>query len=297
MSQLFGAIEAGGTKFVCAVGTGPNDLQEVRFPTTTPEETLGKAVDFFRPFRQDLVSIGVGTFGPVDLNLSSDTYGHITSTPKKHWSHTDFIGTLRKEFDIAYGFDTDVNAAALSEAKWGAGNGLSNLVYITIGTGVGAGVLAGGKLVHGLVHPELGHMFLPKHPDDNFAGNCPSHGDACFEGLCAGPAIEARWGKPGFELGEGHPAWELQAHYVATALVNIICTLSPEKIILGGGVMDQEHLLVKIRAKTLALLNGYVQHPALLDGIDSYIVRPGLGNKAGVLGSMLLGSCLLGESF
>jgi len=297
VTSMFGAIEAGGTKFVCGVGTGQDDFEEVRFATTTPEQTLERVSDYFRSYRGRLDGIGVGTFGPVDLDAASLTWGYITSTPKAHWSNTDVIGHLRKEFDVPYAFDTDVNAAALGEAKWGAAVGLDNVVYITIGTGVGGGVLSGGRLVHGLVHPELGHMFLQKHPQDTFTGHCPFHQDRCLEGLCAGPAIEARWGKPGYELESDHLAWEFQAFYVAQALVNIVCTLSPQIIILGGGVMDQTRLLSAVRDNTVNFLNAYVQHPLLTEkAIERFIVRPGLGNKSGLMGALAMVQDRVGEA-
>lgn len=288
MKNLFGAIEAGGTKFVCAVGTGPDDITEVRFPTTTPEETLGKALAFFAPYKGQLKSIGIGSFGPVDLQRNSPTYGFVTSTPKPGWADTEFAGVFARLFDLPVGFDTDVNGAALGEQRWGAAQGLDNFIYITMGTGIGGGVVAGGKLIHGLVHPELGHMFVPKQPDDTFAGQCPYHGDKCFEGVAAGPAIGARWGTPAHELPADHPAWDLQARYVATALASLVCSFSPQRIILGGGVMGQTHMLNSVREKTVQVLNGYIQSPAIIENINEYLVLPGLGDKAGILGAMVL---------
>jgi len=293
MTKLYGAIEAGGTKFVCAVGSSPKDLTEVRFATTSPSETLAKAIAFFDTYRGQLAGLGVGSFGPIDLNRDSPRYGYITSTPKPGWSDTDVVGKLNKALEIPVAFDTDVNTAALAEGRWGAGVGLTDFIYLTIGTGIGGGVICNGKVVHGMMHPELGHSFLAKRVEDTYRGRCPFHGDACFEGLAAGPAIEERWQKAGIELGADHPAWELQAHYVAQALVNFICTLSPQKIILGGGVMDQLHLLSRVRAKTHRLLNGYIQAEPLLSEIESYIVAPSLGNQAGVLGGLVLAETLL----
>lgn len=288
MKKLYGAIEAGGTKFVCAVGSGPDDLQTVRFATTTPQQTLQQTIDFFMPYQRHLKAIGVGSFGPVDLDFHSATYGHITSTPKPGWANTDMIGALRHHFEIPMGFDTDVNGAALGEGRWGAAQGLENYIYITIGTGIGGGVVANGELVHGLVHPELGHILLTKLADDTFAGSCPFHGDACFEGLASGPAIEARWQMPGSDLPADHEGWDMQARYIAQALMTYMCALSPQRIILGGGVMAQAQLLPLIQTQLLRCLNGYIQHPAILDGMDKLVVLPGLGDKAGILGALVL---------
>ncbi len=296
MTKLFGGIEAGGTKFVCAVGTGPDDIRaEARFPTTTPTETIGKAVAFFQEYQQKepLAAIGIATFGPVDLNPASETYGYITATPKPNWSFAPFGGVVAAELGLPVGFDTDVNGALLGEQRWGAAQGLQNAIYLTIGTGIGGGALVNGKMVHGLVHPEMGHMLLAPRSDDPLpGGNCPFHGH-CLEGMANGPAMEARWGAKAETFGPDHPAWELEAHYLAQALQGLICTLSPERIILGGGVMNQLHLFPLIRAKTLAALNGYVQHPGILENIETYIVPPGLGNRAGVLGAIALGMAAL----
>jgi len=290
MDNIYGAIEAGGTKFVCAVGNGPENLHVRRFDTTVPEETLPKVVGFLREedSRDELTAIGVGSFGPVDLNRHSDTYGHITSTPKLHWSHTDIVGLLESEFGVPVGFDTDVNAAALGEHRWGKARGLTNFVYLTVGTGIGGGGMLNGELMHGLVHPEMGHIFIPSDPRDEYAGKCPFHGNRCFEGLASGPAIEERWGKPARDLDYRHKAWHLEAHYVSLALVNYICTLSPQRIIIGGGVMEQKQLFRLIRENVGSLLNDYIQSPEILGNIDGYIVPPGLGGRAGVLGAMAL---------
>lgn len=288
---LYGGIEAGGTKFVCAVGTGPDDLRaEVRFPTTTPEETIGRAIDYFKEQAkiEPVAAIGIASFGPVDPNPASPTFGYITTTPKPYWANADLAGTISRALgDIPVGFDTDVNGAALGEHRWGAAQGLDTFIYLTIGTGLGGGGLVGGRLMHGLIHPEMGHVRLPRHPDDPYPGACPFHGD-CLEGMAAGPALQGRWGQRAETLPLDHPAWEIEAHYLAYGLVNFICTLSPQRIILGGGVMDQAHLFPLVRRKTVELLNGYVQSPAILERIDEYIVPPGLGNKAGVLGAIAL---------
>ncbi len=297
MTRLYGGVEAGGTKFVCAVGSGPHDIRaETRFPTTTPEETLGRAIDFFRGYQADLAGLGVASFGPVDPNPASPTFGYVTTTPKPGWPNTDVAGAFRRALGLPVAFDTDVNAAALGEWRWGAAQGLDTFIYITVGTGIGGGVMAGGKLVHGLIHPELGHIRLPHDwQADPFPGSCPYHGD-CLEGLASGPALEARWGQRGDTLTADHPAWPLQAHYLALALVCFICTLSPQRLVLGGGVMNQPHLFPLLRAEVQRLLNGYVQSPAVLDAIDRYIVPPALGGYAGVLGSMALAMGAAGEA-
>ena len=296
---LFGGIEAGGTKFVCAVGTGPDDLrEEVRFPTTTPEETIGQALAYFREqaAKSPLDAIGIASFGPVDPDPASETWGYITSTPKPHWANTEFATRLQRELGVPVGFDTDVNGAALGEYRWGAAQGLSNFIYLTIGTGIGGGAMVNGQLLHGLIHPEMGHILLPPRPDDPTPGGfCPFHGH-CLEGMANGPAIEKRWGQRAETLSPEHAAWDLEAHYLASGLAGLICTLSPQRIIMGGGVMDQAHLFPLVRQKTQALLNGYVQAPAILEKIDGYIVPPGLGNRAGILGAIALAEQILTAS-
>jgi fructokinase len=292
MADLFGGIEGGGTKFVCAVGSGPDDIRsETRFPTTTPQETLGRAISFFQEQQSihgQLSAIGVACFGPLDPNLASPAYGHILPTPKPGWANADVVRPLQDAFGLPVGFDTDVNGAALAEARWGAGQGCDPVIYLTIGTGIGGGALVNGRLLHGLLHPEMGHIPLPRDPlHDPFPGACPFHGD-CFEGLAAGPALEKRWGQRGETLPPDHPAWELEAHYIALALCSYIVTLSPQKIILGGGVVQQAHMLPRIRNKVQQHLNGYVQSPYLNEWIEQYIVLPGLGQRAGVLGALAL---------
>ena len=289
---LFGGIEGGGTKFVCAVGTEKGEiLAETRFPTTTPDETLARAVTFFKQQTQalgPLASIGVASFGPLDPQPASATFGTILPTPKPGWTGADIIGPLRSAFDIPIGFDTDVNGAALGEWRWGAAQGLDTFIYLTIGTGIGGGGLVNGELMHGLLHPEMGHIPLPHNEAlDPFEGNCPFHGD-CFEGLASGPAMEKRWGQKAETLSLAHPAWELEAHYIALALRSFICTLSPQRIIIGGGVAQQPQIMPLIRQKTLASLNGYVQSQAILENIDTYIIPPALGGQAGVLGAIAL---------
>ena len=292
MTPLYGAVEAGGTKFVCLVGSGPDDIRaEARFPTTTPAETLGRTFAFFREQRARhgaLAAVGFGSFGPVDLDPGSPSYGRITSTPKPGWADTDIVGAARAALDVPIGFDTDVNAAALGEWRWGAALGLDTIVYLTVGTGIGGGGLIGGRPMHGLVHPEMGHTWVPHdRAADPFAGCCPFHGD-CLEGLASGPAMRARWAMAAEDLPPGHPAWRLEAHYLAYAVANFVCTLSPQRVILGGGVMTSPHVLALVREAVVSLLNGYVQVPAILDRIDDYIVAPGLGARSGVLGGLVL---------
>lgn len=293
MGILLGGIEAGGTKFVCAVGTGPGDIrEETRFPTTTPEETIGKVIAFFQEQTQkygELGAIGVASFGPLDPNPASPLFGHITTTPKPGWANTNLVGAIQHVFSVPVGFDTDVNGAALGEGRWGVAQGLDTFIYLTIGTGIGGGVMVNGRLLHGLIHPEMGHIVISHNREaDPYTGRCPFHHD-CLEGLASGPAMADRWGQTADTLPFDHPAWELEAYYLAQALTNFIYTLSPQRIILGGGVMSQPSLFPLVRQKTQQLLNGYVQSPAILVDIDQYIVPPGLGNQAGVLGAFALG--------
>lgn len=286
---LYGAIEAGGTKFVCAVGTGPEDLRaQARFPTTTPAETLGKCLDFFRA-QPKLDALGVGCFGPLELRPAAARYGFVTTTPKPAWTNVDVVGPLHRALGVPVGFDTDVNAAALAEARWGAGQGLEALLYVTIGTGIGGGALIGGELVHGLVHPEMGHLLLPRELDDlDFAGNCSFHGARCWEGLASGPAMERRWGQRAEALPTDHPAWDLQARYIASALTTLVVVLSPERLILGGGVMQAQQLFPLVRRYLQRSLGGYVQADALGTGVEQYVVPPLLGERSGIAGALAL---------
>jgi fructokinase len=297
MIPLYGGIEAGGTKFACVIADGQGEIRdETRFPTEGSDETIGRAIAFFQTNHGSLAGVGIGTFGPVDLNRNSATYGYITSTPKAGWSGVDFAGRVSRALGVPAAFDTDVNAAALGERRWGAAKGLTDFLYLTVGTGIGGGGMVNGELMHGLLHPEMGHIRLPHDMVvDAYTGRCPYHRD-CLEGMAAGPAIEARWGMPAETLPGDHPGWALEAHYLAIALVNFICTLSPQRIILGGGVMKQDALFPMIRENVLALLNGYVQNPALLEEIDSYIVPPALGDRAGVLGAVALAKQATGEN-
>ncbi len=288
---IFGGIEAGGTKTVCAIGSGPNDLRaSLRIPTTTPDETLGEIVRFFRAHQtaEPLAAIGIASFGPVDPDPNSPTFGTITTTPKPGWAHTDLAGAVRRELGLPVGFDTDVNAAALAEHRWGAARGLEDFVYLTIGTGIGGGAMVRGQIVYGLNHPEMGHIRIPHDREvDPFPGSCPYHGD-CLEGLAAGPALEARWGQPAYTLPEDHDAWLLEANYLALGVVNLACVLLPQRFILGGGIMHQPKLLPLVRHRVQELLNGYLHVAPILEQIEEYIVPPGLGDRAGVLGALAL---------
>jgi fructokinase len=285
---MLAGIEAGGTKFVCGVGSGPGDLKTEQFPTSAPEVTLPNVIRFFERATEKLEAVGIGSFGPVDLDADSPTYGHITSTPKAGWTNFDLAGTVRQALGVPVGFDTDVNAAILGEARWGAVQGLSDAVYLTIGTGIGGGAIVHGRVVHGMVHPEIGHLRIPHDMNrDPFAGICPFHGD-CLEGLACGPAMQARWGSPAGVLPPDHPAWDLEAHYLALGLVNLTVTLSTKRILLGGGVMQQPHLLELIRKEFARLLKGYVRHRNVVQGLEEYIRAPQLGSQAGILGALVL---------
>lgn len=284
--MLLGAIEAGGTKFICSVG---NDMGEVLhkeiFPTTTPIETMSKVIKFLGQY--EIKSLGIGCFGPLDLNEASKTYGYITSTLKTQWQNFDILGALKEKFQIPIAFNTDVNAAALGEATWGAAKDIDTFIYITVGTGIGVGLIAGGKIYHGLTHPEMGHILVKRHEEDEFEGACSFHSD-CLEGLASGVAIEKRWGCIGKEIPSNHKAWEIEAYYLAQAIVTYILTLSPKKVIIGGGVLKQQHLLPMVRRNVINILNGYLQINDIVNNIDSYIVSPVLGDNAGVCGGLAL---------
>ncbi|HEY2392544.1 MAG TPA: ROK family protein [Candidatus Angelobacter sp.] len=286
---LLGAIEAGGTKFCCAVGTPDgNVIREILIPTTTPEETMRQVIEFFLPQGGKLAAIGVGSFGPIQLNRDLPKYGCITNTPKNGWVDFDLLGSLQSAFPIPVALDTDVNVAALAEVYWGTAQGLNTFVYITVGTGIGGGALVEGNILHGLTHPEMGHIRIPHDKiRDPFPGICPYHGD-CLEGLASGPALEARWGITANGLPQEHPAWSLEAEYLAMGCVNWICTLSPERVILGGGVMQQRHLFALIRDRVVLLLKGYLDAPEIIHNIDSFIVPSSLTGRSGILGALAL---------
>ncbi|SKA88713.1 fructokinase [Prosthecobacter debontii] len=300
-SPLIVAIEGGGTKFVCGIGSDPHHLlATTRIETTTPQETLENVSHWISKMKVEhgpIAAIGIGTFGPVDLNKESDTYGYITTTPKPHWHQTDVVGFFRNRFKVPVGFDTDVNAAVLAEYLWGAGQGKDPLIYITVGTGVGGGVLVNGQLLHGLLHPEIGHLIVPP-PHNSLAiqreGQCPYH-KSCVEGYVCGPSIAKRWGVKADALPPDHPAWEEVADVMGYALMNLTLTLSPKRIILGGGVMQQPHLIPLVQGKLMHHLNGYVAAPELSEDIQKFLTSPGLGGRSGLLGSLALGRMALGE--
>jgi len=289
--MLLGAIEAGGTKVICGIGNEKGELLEkIHFETLMPEETMPKIINYFKD--KNIKALGIGTFGPVDVNPTSSTYGYILDTPKAGWSMYPFLDEIKKSIDVPIMIDTDVNGAALGESMWGIAKDVDSCVYITIGTGVGAGFCSEGRLLHGLLHPEMGHILLRKHPKDTYLGKCPFHGD-CFEGLAAGPAIEERFGIKAYELPADHIAWEIEAYYIAQALINYTMILSPNKIILGGGVMKQKQLFPLIRQEFIKQLNGYIKKPELSNDIDNYIVYPGLGDHSGMYGSLALATLVI----
>ncbi len=271
---------------VCAIGdeTG-RILDQTSIPTTIPEETMPLIIDYFMD--KDVKALGVASFGPIDPDPTSETYGYITSTPKPGWTNYNILGELKKTYDVPMGFDTDVNGSLLGEVTWGSSKGLTDAVYITIGTGIGGGVMSGGNLVHGMLHPELGHMLIIPRANDHYAGRCPFHGNNCLEGMASGPAIGERWGRPAKELAGQKEVWELEADYVAQALTNVILTLSPKRIILGGGVMHQEVLFPLIRTRVKECLNGYVR-TSLLDDLDNYVVPASLNDDQGIMGCIKL---------
>ena len=276
---MFGAIEAGGTKFVCGVGTGPDDIVSTQIPTTSPAETLARTIAWLGKY--NLRAVGIGSFGPVDLRPDSPSWGFITSTPKTAWRDCDLAGAVSRGLGVPVRFDTDVNAAVRGEARWGAARGVSNCVYLTIGTGIGGGAIVGGSVLHGLTHPEMGHIRVPHDwAADPFPGCCPYHGD-CLEGLASGPAIGARWGLKGEDMEPDHTAWVLEAKYLSYGIANFVCTLSPERILVGGGVMRQAHLYDRVNVEVGRLLGGYV-------GKIPPVAPAGLGERAGLLGALAL---------
>lgn len=282
-----GALEAGGTKMVCAIGDENGNIEKrVSIPTQSPDLTMPQLIEFFA--NENIDALGVGCFGPIDLDKSSATYGCVTSTPKVAWKDYNVVKAFKDALKVPVGFDTDVNAAALGEATWGAAKGSEVAIYITIGTGVGVGVVINGQPLHGLMHPEAGHILMQRLENDHYKGTCPYHSN-CLEGLAAGPAIEGRWGKKAYDLTEQTEVWEMEAEYIAQAVANYILTLSPNKIILWGGVMHQEHLFPMVRERVLKCLNGYISSNVLLNDIDNYIIPPALGDDPGIKGAVQLG--------
>lgn len=279
---MLGAIEAGGTKFVCAVSDEKlNIIEKITIPTTTPDETFEAVFKFFNLF--SLKAIGIGSFGPIDVNPNSDTYGYITTTPKHLWKNINFLGIFKERYNIPVGWNTDVNAAALGEVKLGAASDKDSVVYITVGTGIGGGAFINNELLTGQSHPEMGHLYVPRHERDTYEGSCKYH-NHCLEGLAAGPAIEGRYGVRAENLPESHEAWEIEAHYLAHAALAYTMILNPDCIIFGGGVMEQKHLLNLVREKFEEIIGGYLTLPP----VEEYIIPTGLGNESGILGSLLL---------
>ena len=284
--MLIGALEAGGTKMVCAVGKEDGTiLEQVSIPTSTPEETMPRILEYFSS--KEIKALGVAAFGPVDVNPASPSYGCILDTPKIPWRQFDLLGSLKEKIHVPMGLDTDVNGSCLGEMTYGCAKGLDSVIYITIGTGVGVGVCSGGRLVHGMLHPEGGHVLLTRHPEDPNGGICPYHPN-CLEGFASGPSIEARWGKKAVDLKDNSKVWEIESFYIAQALVDYIMILSPQKIILGGGVMHQEQLFPLIRGKVKELIGGYLNTPELRN-LDQYIVPASLGGDQGIMGCIKLG--------
>jgi fructokinase len=288
MAEIYGGVETGGTWVVCALGTGPEDISaEETFPTGEPEPTLARIAEFFERGPRP-AAIGVGSFGPVDLDPASPTWGHVTATPKPGWAHTPVAPVLADRLGVPVRFDTDVTAAALGEHRWGAAIGADSACYLTVGTGIGAGLLIDGRPVHGLVHPEVGHLRIPHDRErDPFAGACPAHGD-CWEGLAAGGAIAQRWGVHPRELPDDHPAWALEVEYVALGILAIVLVASPQRVVVGGGVMSRPGLLDAVRARLVELNAGYLETPMMGEAIDRFLVAPALGERAGVLGAIAL---------
>lgn len=284
--KLYGALEAGGTKMVCAIGDEDgNILERVSIPTRTPAETMPEMIAFFR--QHNITALGIGCFGPVDLDMHSPTYGCITTTPKLAWANYPIVAEFQKALGVPVGFDTDVNAAALGEATWGCTRDVENSIYITIGTGVGVGIIAGGKPHHGMIHPEGGHILLGRHPDDPMVGSaCPYH-ENCMEGLASGPALEKRWGMQGSLLSSREEVWALEAYYIGQAITTYIMLLSPQRIILGGGVMHQDQLLPLVRKEVARQINGYIRGKGMED-LEHYIVMPSLNDNQGAMGAVKL---------
>jgi len=291
LPPLYGAIEAGGTKFVCAVAREPQTLlAQTRIATTVPAATLDAALAFFAQQEQihgKIAGIGIASFGPVDLRKQSARFGYILDTPKALWSQTDLVSPFAQHFHCPVSIDTDVNAAALAEARLGAGRGCDTLVYVTVGTGIGGGIFTHGHTHKGALHPELGHIRVRRHPDDqDFKGTCPFHGD-CLEGLASGPAIQARYGAALDMLPAGHPAFAVIGDYLGQLAATLILLLAPQRILFGGGVMQQAALFPLLRVTTARLLNGYAGLGERT-WLDQSVLPPALGADAGIVGAMLL---------
>lgn len=286
MGKLYGSIEAGGTKFVCAVGDEEfTVVDKTQFPTTTPEETIAQTIAYFKAFEADLAGIAIGSFGPIDIDLSSETYGYITTTPKPGWANVDLLGQLSTAFEIPFDVTTDVNSSAYGEAL--ARPGVESLVYYTIGTGIGAGAIQKGEFVGGLGHTEAGHTYVMAHPEDvehGFLGVCPFH-KGCLEGMASGPSLEARTGTRGELIEQDASVWDVQAFYIAQAALQATMLYRPQVIVFGGGVMAQDHMVMRVHEKFKTLLNDYLPVPDLPD----YIVTPAVAdNGSATLGNFAL---------
>jgi fructokinase len=297
MSPLLGAIEAGGTKFVCAAAREDYEIvAETRIATTTPSATLEAVQEFFAAVTAELgalSALGIAAFGPVDLRASSATFGRLLGTPKSGWAGTDLVSPLARRLRCPVAIDTDVNAAALAETLHGAARGCATAVYVTVGTGIGGGAFFDGRTLKGLLHPEMGHIRVVRHERDAaFAGVCPFHGD-CLEGLASGPAILARYGAPLERLPADHEAAAVVGHYLGQLAANVLLMLSPERVIFGGGVMSGAPLLREIRAAAARHLNGYAGFGADAASFEPLIVAPGLGERSGVVGALALAESAL----
>lgn len=280
-----GGLEARGSKMICAVGTEDGVLlDQTIIPTRGPKETMKDVIAYFRD--KEIEALGIASFGPVDIHKDSDTYGYILDTPKEAWQHFNLLGTIRDALQVPVELETDMNGACLGELTFGCAKGLDSVVYVSIGTGIGAGIAVNGQLLHGMIHPEAGHMLLRRHPRDGYEGSCPFHA-TCFEGLASGPAIAERWGRPAEELHNNATVWEMESHYIAQAMVNLILIMSPRVIILGGGVMKNEALFPMIRKRVKKILNGYLDRDEMRD-LDKYIVPASLKGNQGVLGCIEL---------
>lgn len=292
MPELFGGVETGGTWCVCALGRGPDELIDLeQFPTADPEETLERIVGFFKRHPRP-AAVGIGSFGPVDLDPDSSTWGSVTSTPKPQWRDVAVAPVVAERLGVPVALDTDVTAAALGEHRWGAGVGVDSLCYLTVGTGIGAGLISEGHPVHGLVHPEAGHMRLPHdRQEDPFPGSCPWHGD-CWEGLASGLAIALRWHADPQTLPDDHAAWPLEASYLAAGILNIVMVASPQRLIAGGGVLERPGLRSMVVGRLRELIAGYLRTPMLDDRVGEYLMAPALGDRAGVLGAIAMAQAL-----
>jgi fructokinase len=296
-ATLLAGVEMGGTKCVCLLGTGPDDIRaQVIVPTLDPDTTLDSIASVIEKWRAKTdskpVALGIASFGPIDLRPNSPTYGCMGATPKRGWANTDVAGHFMRRFALPVAISTDVIGAALAEGRWGDAQGLSDYAYITVGTGIGAGIVVADRSVFGCHHPEVGHARIARAPGDTWPGNCPFHGD-CVEGLASGPAIEARSGKPAASLEDDSPVWETVVHALAQLNHLLIVTAAPQRILIGGGVIStRPQLFPRIRRAVLESLNDYLHIPEVLNDIDRFIAPPGLGTLAGPLGALAVAAAI-----